>query len=158
MWVFQGTSRHCALKCCWNPSLREVGAWLPLPSLRSSNLYDQGDHMWHTCIRWLLLMWVHYCFVLFSPWKWGGRGGSYKHLSTLSTAVLRWWCINEGFFYSFHQVISKCSSEGQYFFSFHSSISWILILGAHFLILLELCPLSLFSSASYFFLSAIFFF
>lgn len=97
--------------------------------------------------------------LLFSTWKLGGEAGVHKRLGTLCAALLGWWCVNEGFFYSFHQVICKCSNEGQYFFfSFHSSISSILILGEYFLILLEFCPLSLLSSTSYFFLSAFFFF
>lgn len=54
----------------------EAGASLPLLFLHNANLYDRGDCMWHSCIRWHCFSWCGCMNVLcyLAPERCGSGG------------------------------------------------------------------------------------
>lgn len=111
-----------------------VGASLPLLFLHNANLCDWGDHTWHTCIRWHCFFWCGYNDFFFNailaPERCDGGGintSVFWLLLFLGCDVLT----KASFTFSIRWFASAAMKVSIFFF-FYSSVSWILVSGAHF--------------------------
>lgn len=154
MWVFQGTCRHCALKCCWNLWGKWVLGFLYPPCILPAcmirvticDIPGSGGFFW--CGYTTVL-----CYL--ASESWGVRQVCINSLALCVLLFLGGGVLMKASFILSIRWFANAAMKVSIFFSFHSSISWILIFGAYSLILLEFCPLSLqlptSSSLQYFF-------